>query len=86
MRLAAAKSRLKLDDRLTALTNEPLSNLREQKPHTLSDEGTVKEGNRILVLARSLPCMYRRDIGGELRLLEGPFQNVAVRNSNFSPG
>src|SRR5260370_28738769 len=38
------------------------------------------------MLARGPAGMYRRDIGRELRLLKGSFQNIAMRNSDFSPG
>jgi hypothetical protein len=86
VRLAAAESCLKLDDRLAALADQPLRHLREQEPHTLGYEGAVKKRNRVLVLGRGLSRMNRRDICRELGLLERSFQNVAVRDSNFSPG
>ena len=40
----------------------------------------------ILVLAACLAGVHGGDVGGELGLLEGPFQHVRVGNGDFSPG
>ena len=50
VRLAAAESGLKLNDRLAALAGQPLGHLRQQQPHAFGDEGAVKERHRVLIL------------------------------------
>src|SRR5262249_16926694 len=84
--LAAAKCSLKLDDRLTALTGQSLSDLSEQQTHSFGDEGAVEEGNSILVLPARLAGMDGGDVSRKLRLLERSLKNVPVRNRNLSPG
>src|SRR5260370_31225171 len=85
MCLAATKGCLKLYDWFAALTGQPLGDLRQQKPHALRDESTVEESDRVLILRSSLACVYGGDVGGELRLLKGPFQNVAIGNNDLPP-
>ena len=85
VRLAAAERGLKLDNRVAALAVEATGNGCEQQAHSLGDEGALEECRRVLILPRGLAGVNRRDVGGELGLLERTFEHVRVRDGDFSP-
>lgn len=85
VRLSAAESGLKLHHRLSAQARQRLRDLGQQQAHTFGDEGTLEEGDGILIFAGRLASIDRRDVGGELGLLEGTFQNIPMGYRDFSP-
>ena len=86
VRLATTESGLKLNDGFSTLPYESLRDLRQKKAHSFGDEGALIERAGVLVLPASPARVHRRNVGGELRLLKGTLQHVAMGNSNFSPG
>lgn len=85
MRLAAAESGLKLNDRVAALAVETAGNGCEQQAHSLGDERSFEKRHRVLIFPRGLAGVNRGDVRGELGLLERAFEHVRVGNGNFSP-
>jgi hypothetical protein len=87
MGLAAAERGLKLDHRLPAPGRQAQRHLRQQQAHAFGDEGAGIEGDRILIFAGGLAGVDGGDVGGELGLLEGAFQDILMGNGEgFSPG
>src|SRR5262245_48459689 len=84
--LAAAERGLKLNHWLPAFARETLCDLRKQQTHAFGDEGSLKKCDGVLVFTARLACVDGGDVGGEFGLLKGPFQDIAMRNGDFSPG
>ena len=81
----AAERGLELDDRVAAQAIKATGNGGEEQAHAFSNECSVEKRCRVLVFPCGFPSVNRRDVGGELGLLERPFQHVGVRNCDFSP-
>ena len=53
-------------------------------PHPLGDEGVIIECRGVRVFFGRPAGMPRRDVGSELRLLEGSLQHVAMRYGDLA--
>src|SRR5690606_20432400 len=84
--LTATKSSLQLNDRITTLPAQTLSDRRQQQPHTFSNEGAGEEHPCILVVRRCCTSRNLSDVSSELGLFERTFQHVLVGAGNFTPG
>ena len=84
--LAAAEGGLELDDRIAAAAGEAVEHRVEQQAHALGDVGALEEQHRVLVLRRGLAGMDPGQVGRELGLLEGAFEDVLVGYGDLAPG
>ena len=85
MRLAAAESRLELDDWLAVEPAHAAQRLHEQALHPLGHVGAVEELDRVAVLELALATRHLRQIGGELRILVAPLGHVHVGLHYLAP-
>ena len=83
--LAAAEVRLKLHDRVTALTAQPLSRVQQQIPQSLGEERTPEELLRPAVFVLRVTRPHLMQVGGELRLLVLARSNIAMRRNDIAP-
>ncbi len=83
---SAAKRSLELDDGVTALPGDPLYHGIEEEAHSFGDVGALEEEHGVAILGTCCAGMDAGEVSRELRLLEGAFQDVFVRNSDLPPG
>ena len=69
VRLAAAKSRLKPDDRITALARQPLQTACQDAPQPLGQERDAEEILRRPIILGRVAGIDREKVGGEFSLL-----------------
>ena len=86
VRLTAAESRFRLDDRVTAVAAEELQRVHEQLAHARRDVGLMEKLDRIAIFRDSGASIVNLlQIGGELRIPETPKRDIAVRRCHLAP-
>ena len=86
VRLAAAEVRLQLDHRVAAGSREPPHRAFQQPLQPLGQEGPPEELHRIAVFRTGGAGVDRREVGGELRLLEVAGGHILVGLDHLPPG
>ena len=85
MGFTSAEVGLKLNDRIPGLTGKTTSYGDQQQAHSFRNISTGEEFLRILIFRRSISLNNLRNIGGEFRLLKGPFQYISMWSCDLSP-
>src|SRR5262245_38629443 len=85
MRLAAAKVRLQLDDRIATFAAQPARRVHQQVPKALGEERPAEELLRLAVLVLRLVTPHLMQVGGELGLLILARRDVPMRRDDLPP-